>query len=152
MNKKGVTLIELMAVIAIIAMLAIMITPGVVSLRNSVLESSYENKVSQIVNAAIDYGTQNVHELPSPVSSTYMPGDYSYNSTDCAIRNVNFLINNGYLNVSNSYTVNDGVRNATFTDPRDNSSMNNKLVCIRFDNNSAIDREIIAYIIENEEG
>ena len=50
MNKKGVTLIELMAVIAIIGMLAIMITPGVISLRNSVLESAYENKVSQIIN------------------------------------------------------------------------------------------------------
>ena len=150
MNKKGVTLIELMAVIAIIGMLAIMITPGVISLRNSVLESAYENKVSQIINAAIDYGTENVHELPSPVSSTYMVGDHSYNKTDCAIRNVQFLLNNGYLNVSNSYTVNDGERNVAFTDPRDNSSMNNTLVCIRFDSNNAASREIIAYIVEVE--
>ena len=37
MNKKGLTLVELLAVIAIIAVITIMITPGIMSIRNSVL-------------------------------------------------------------------------------------------------------------------
>lgn len=148
MNKKGVTLIELMAVIAIIAMLSVMITPAVIAVRNDVLESSYYNKISQIENAAVDYGTIHINELNSPVQSTYIYGDKSKNDNDCTYRTVNFLINNGYLNVSNAYTVNDGERNITFTDPRDNTSMNNKIVCIRFDSNDPMTREIIAYVVE----
>ena len=63
MNRKGLTLIELMAVIAIIAILTIMIMPGIMSVRSSVLESTYKNKVSQIVAAGKDYGTEHITEL-----------------------------------------------------------------------------------------
>ena len=139
MNKKGLTLIELMAVIAILAILAIMITPGIITVRNNVLESSYKNKVSQIVTAAIDYGQEHINELNNVV-------DESNPDNSCIYRNVNFLINNGYLKVGNSYSE-EGVV-TQLTDPRDGSSMNNLRVCIRFDSNSALRREIIAYLAE----
>ena len=139
MNKKGLTLIELMAVIAILAILAIMITPGIITVRNNVLESSYKNKVSQIVTAAIDYGQEHINELNNVV-------DESNPDNSCIYRNVNFLINNGYLKVGNSYSE-EGVV-TQLTDPRDGSSINNLRVCIRFDSNSALRREIIAYLAE----
>ena len=34
MNKKGMTLIEIMAAIAIVAILAVMITPGILAVRS----------------------------------------------------------------------------------------------------------------------
>ena len=69
MNKKGLTLVELLAVIAIIAVISIMIIPGIFSIREGVLDSSYENKVSQIVNAAKNYGQEHITELKSPVTN-----------------------------------------------------------------------------------
>ena len=98
MNNKGLTLIELMAVIAIIAILAVMIVPGIFSLRTRVLESSYKNKVSQIVTAGRDYGMEHITELKSPVTNIVSSTDELHaGSTDCIYRTVNFLINNGYL-------------------------------------------------------
>ena len=150
MNKNGFTLVELLAVIAIIAILAVLITPGVLSLRRSVLQSSYENKISQIINAAKDYGTENITSLKSPVKDVYYAGNSA--SEDCIYRTVNFLISNGYLKVANSYAVNDkaggGEGSTDFIDPRNNKPMNNLSVCIRFDNNDPLKREVIAYIVE----
>jgi len=145
MNNKGFTLVEILAVIAIIGILAIMITPGVFSMRESVLESAYENKIAQIEAAARDYGTEHITELKSPVQYVY--DNSKQGSSDCIYRTVNFLINNGYLKASNSYAE-EGVDNTDFTDPRTNESMNGRSVCIRFDNNSALKREIIAYVVE----
>ena len=146
MDNKGFTLIELMAVITIIAILAILITPGILSIRESVLESSYINKLSQIENAAKEYGTEHITELISPVSSDYVALDKSPNE-NCIYRTINFLINNGYLKVTNSNAV-SGTNNYTLTDPRDGSSMNNMRICIRFDNNIAKYREVVAYLVE----
>lgn len=148
MNNKGLTLIELMAVIAIIAILAIMLTPGIMTVRNNVLKSSYENKVSQIVSAAKDYGVEHINELKSPVETIVSSTDVlTSGSNDCIYRTVNFLINTGYLKTSNTYVI-EGQVNPAFLDPRDNSPMNNMSVCIRFDNNNVMTREVIAYLVE----
>ncbi len=150
MNKRGLSLVELMAVIAIIGILAIMITPGIMSLRTSVLQSSYENKVSQIENAAKEYGQEHITELISPINGDYIYGDKTTNP-NCIYRTVGFLINNGYLKTGNTYSVADE-RNNQFVDPRNNSSMNNLAVCIRFDTNNPLTREIVAYLIVANEG
>ena len=148
MNNKGLTLIELMAVIAIIALLSIMITPGIMSVRNSVLEDSYKNKVSQIVAAGKDYGTEHITELKSPVTNPLAENAHpTAGSGDCIYRTVGFLINNGYLKSSNSYAVGGG-ENVEFLDPRDNTPMNNMSVCIRFDNNNVLTRQVVAYLVE----
>ena len=148
MNSKGFTLVELLAVIAIIAIITIMIMPGILTVRNSVLESSYENKVSQIVVAAKDYGQEHITELKSPVSVP-LPADATptTGSSDCIYRTVNFLINNGYLKTSNTYVV-GGDESSDFLDPRTNEPMNNMSVCIRFDNNNVMKRQVMAYLIE----
>ena len=148
MNKKGLTLIELMAVIAIIAVVTIMIVPGIISIRESVLQSTYENKVSQIVAAARDYGTEHITELKSPVTTVVSSSAKLHTgSPDCIYRTVSFLINNGYLKSSNSY-VEEGRENMDFVDPRNNQSMNSMSVCIRFDNNNVMTRVVMAYLIE----
>lgn len=148
MSKKGLTLVELLAVIAIIAILVIMIMPGIMTVRNSVLESSYENKVSQIVTAGKDYGQEHITELKSPVNQAYIKGvTENSEDPDCIYRTINFLINNGYLKTSNTYVV-GGSESSDFVDPRSNEPMNNMSVCIRFDNNNIMTRQVIAYLIE----
>ena len=147
MNNKGLTLVELLAVIAIIGILAIMIVPGIFSLRERVLESTYKNKVSQIVTAGRDYGMEHITELKSPVTPVTNIDSLHTGSTDCIYRTVNFLINNGYLKSNNTYAVADA-EDTRFLDPRTNTPMNNMSVCIRFDNNNVMTREVIAYLIE----
>ena len=125
MNNKGLTLVELLAVIAIIGILAIMIVPGIFSLREKVLESTYKNKVSQIVTAGRDYGMEHITELKSPVTNVITNTENLHaGSTDCIYRTVNFLINNGYLKSNNTYAVADA-EDTRFLDPRTNTPMNN---------------------------
>lgn len=147
MNKHGFTLIELIAVVAILAILIIMIAPGIVVIKKRVLENTLETRISQIENAAKDYGTDHINELKSKVSSNY--NNEKTPSSDCIYRNVNFLINNGYLSVAATYNKDEsGTREYQLINPVTGESMNNRRVCIRFNNNNAMTREVVAYLVE----
>ena len=153
MNKKGMTLVELIAVIAIIGILAIMITPGIMAVRNNVLESSLKSKVSQIENAAKEYGQEHINELKTIVDNPY--NEEKTASSDCIYRTVAFLVNSGYLTEKKSYYQNnndEGMSEARsdVINPVTGESMNDNLVCIRFDNNDPMRREIVAYLVETE--
>ena len=52
-NKKGFTLVELLAVVAILAMLAIVATPAVMTVSRKIKENMYKAKAKAIVAAAI---------------------------------------------------------------------------------------------------
>lgn len=150
MKDNGFTLIEMLAVIAIIGLLAIMITPAIMSVRKNVLENALANRVCTIENAAKDYAHDHINELKSSVTSNYA-GEKTPN-TNCIYRNVNFLINNGYISSSNTYVVEDEStgqkKENQIIDPTTGISMNNRRVCIRFDTNDAIKRKVVAYLVE----
>jgi prepilin-type N-terminal cleavage/methylation domain-containing protein len=150
MKNEGFTLMELLAVIIIMGILIIMIVPSIMSIRNNVLENALENRVSMIENAAKDYAHDNIIELKSSVTSNYS-GEKTAND-NCIYRNVNFLINNGYISSSNTYVVTDEsdgqIKENQILDPTTGKSMNNRRVCIRFDTNDAVSRSVIAYLVE----
>ena len=158
MGKKGLTLVELLAVVAIIGILSIMITPGIISIRNNVLESTYRTRVSQIENAAKEYATDHINLIPSNIpdsavlsendlkNETYRsscPTDYS------ATISVNYLISSGYISGTNSYTTSDGqVKENQIINPKTGETMNNMVVCMRFSSRDAMKRELLAYLLE----
>ena len=150
MKKEGFTLIEMLAVIAIMGLLIIMITPGIMSIRQNVLENSLANRISMIENAAKDYAHDHINELKSYVTSPY-DGEKTEND-NCIYRNVNFLINSGYISSSNTYVVEDEStdqrKENQILNPVDGTSMNNLRVCIRFDTNDAMTRQVITYLVE----
>ena len=150
MKNNGFTLIEILAVVAIMGLLMIMIMPGIMSIRSNVLENALENRISMIENAAQDYAHDHINEVRSTVTSSY---DGSKTPNDnCIYRNVNFLINSGYISQSNTYVVDDEesgqIKENQIINPVTGKSMNNLRVCIRFDTNDAVSRKIIAYIVE----
>ena len=149
MENRGFTLVELLAVIAIMGILMIMITPGIMSLRENVLENALENRISLIENAAKDYAQDHITELDGDVGN--YDGSKGPNN-DCIYRTVNFLINSGYISSNNTYVVEDEDTNQKkinqILNPVTGESMNNLRVCIRFDNNNAMKRQIITYIVE----
>ena len=164
MNKNGVTLVELLVVIAIIGLLAVMISPGIMSIRNSVLESTLKSRESQIENAAKDYAYDHINIIPSDISTnpndrncpplseddikneTYRGIEYKC----CATVSVNYLINSGYLVGTNSYDGSeDAKKENQIINPVTGESMNNRIVCIRYSSRDAMNRELIAYLLED---
>lgn len=69
MNKKGMTLVELIAVIAILGILAVISSPAVMKIRNTVLQNTLDSKISMIKSAAIEYGFDNLNSIPNRVDA-----------------------------------------------------------------------------------
>ena len=157
MKKDGLTLVELLAVIAIIALLAVMITPTVISVRNNVLESTYKTRVSQIETAAKDYASDHINLIPQNIPSDevltdadFRTDDYKHDYSCCGTISVNYLISSGYLAATNSYTTTDGTKKENqIINPITGESMNNMVVCFRYTSNDAMNREIIAFLLED---
>ena len=141
MNNKGMTLVELMAVIAIIGLLAVLITPGIIAMRNSVLKNTLKSKITMIDNAAKDYAEEHIMQVPNIVTK---PTDsYVLDKTskdDCLIRYVRVLISDGYLS-------GDSNDKRDLLNPVTGVSLNDEEVCMRYDTNDPLNRKIITYII-----
>ena len=151
MNKKGFTLVELIAVIAILGILAIIVTPGIFAIRKNVLEKSLNTKITSIHNAALDYATDRIQKIESNVTP-WPPTDatkkYDMSVHDCFPVTVANLISEGYLAVNTSHTTEASDANNQLLNPMTNESMNGLTVCVRFNNNNALNRKLIAYIVD----
>ena len=95
MKSKGFTLAELIAVIAILAVLMLLASGIFINVQRSVLESQYENIVIDIENKAEEYAMD-------------------IGTTEALYINVEFLITKGYLQADDGDNI---------YDPRDNTSM-----------------------------
>ncbi len=154
-NKAGFTLVELLAVIAILAILALLVTPAVMAIRQNTLERSLQAKFNQINVAAKDWASDHINLIPSDTtecvcdgsSDSCITGQYGYYDTDtvktscCYFLKVKILIEQGYL-VGDS-----GDEKEILLNPLSNESLNSATVCVRFDNNSAMTRKVVAYIV-----
>lgn len=142
MNKKGFTLVELMVSISIMMLLAVMLIPAINTVRNKVLQQLYDAKIEQILSSSKAWGRDNLIRIPQYVNSTYYENDqYRYCDQDCACVLVKELINQGYI-------AGDSKNKTELKNPLDKKSMNNTLVCVRYDTNDAMTRKIISYIAD----
>lgn len=96
MNKKGFTLVELLAVIVILAIIAAIAFPFIQDSIDDSKEKTYNEQVRTIEHAAKRWAADNSAELNK--TTTY--------------KSVDFLKQNGYL-----------ASNKEIIDPRDNSQM-----------------------------
>ena len=110
MKSKGFTLAELIAVIAILAVLMLLASGIFINVQRSVLESQYENIVIDIENKAEEYAMD-------------------IGTTEALYINVEFLITNGYLQADDGDNI---------YDPRDNTSMNCFMIHVYFENGEYI--------------
>lgn len=70
MNKKGFTLIELIAVIAIIAVISLIGAVSINGVRNNIEKNMFESKLSFVISGAKDWGQNNKNLLTSAVTKT----------------------------------------------------------------------------------
>ncbi len=125
MNKKGFTLVELLAVIALIALIVIIAVPSVISINRRINKRVYNTKVQEIVSAAELYGTNN----PDIFNGRSEVKVYVYE-----------LIEAGFMSVDNDYS-DDVCQNITHSefmsykgciaDPVNKKSMNDNYVIIK---------------------
>ena len=141
-DKKGMTLVEVLAVIAIMGILAVLVVPSIINMRNETLNEDYNNRVEMIKNAAIEWGNDNLNLIPKDVQNEYK--DQRTLDSECAHPTVGYLIESGYLKGA-STSSDEGY---VMINPKTGEEMNNLLVCIRYDNNDLLNRKLVSYIIE----
>jgi len=95
MNKKGFTLVELLAVIVILGILALITTPVVINIIDDSKNKAYEEQKRLVEGAAERWGVNNLKKLPTT------DGASCYITTET-------LLNEGYLS---SAEINDPTKN-----------------------------------------
>ena len=109
MNKKGFTLVEVLAVVVILSIILSMATFGVVNIRRNSLQKLVDTKISNLESSAIIYGQENQNELTETCNIDEV--DYDF----CKLVNVKYLIENEYYttNEANSENKKDLINNVT---------------------------------------
>lgn len=174
MNKKGFTLVEIIAAIAILGILMVIAGPAVFKIREMVLKNSLDSKLSLVKSAAIEFGADNLMDIPSikaeeinSVSYTAaqmnacnqkcISGNGVYDQdleTDvpCPIDESKFSCRNHCRVVSvkalitRGYLAGDGEDKEILLNPISETSLNESEVCVTFDSEKAMERKLIAYI------
>ena len=68
MKKRGFTLIELMAVIIVLGIIAVITVPKITNTVESSREQAYENQITSLVSAAKRWGASNSDKLSNETS------------------------------------------------------------------------------------
>lgn len=116
MNKKGFTLVELLAVIVILAIIITIAVPSTIAVSNKIKKKMYNTKVDMIMDAAKMYGQDNSSKVNSDEDSCN------------TLVKVSDLLPGGYVKK-------DDVDNGKVLSPIDNSSMNDLQLCLYKKNN-----------------
>lgn len=116
-NKKGFTLVELIAVIVILSLLITIAVPTVITLMAKNRKKAYEGKIDVILKQAKQYARDNENFL---YSSTSM-----YDRYICNVITIGELKNAGYLEELKE----DGSK-GIIKDPRNNESMESQKVVV----------------------
>lgn len=113
MNKKGFTLIELMAVIVILSIIALITTPIVINTISSVRNELSKEQKQIIINAARMWGVKNlsVDDNNNPIKNSEIINSIT----------INDLKNDGFLEKKDIKNINE-------------DDMSNAGVCISYDN------------------
>jgi len=106
--KKGFTLVELLAVIAILGIVATITVPIVSTSISESKNKAYDRQKDLIISAAMSYMSKNASLLPKSGSYKVLVSD---------------LKNNGFL------------ENKTIKNPINGSSMDNSFVCVSYSSN-----------------
>ena len=110
MKQKGFTLVELIAVVAILGLIALVVYPAVGSVIRNAREETYKDQVDVIIKAAKEWSVKNATKLSDDGSIYSLP--------------VETLTTEGYI-------TNDEVK-----DPRDSSKNLEGIVEIKYNNDT----------------
>lgn len=110
MNKKGFTLLELMAVVILMLIIMTLAAPSLITISKDRKVQVYESKISKIESNAIVWGQENFQLL----------------SGDCTCIKVQTLLDSGHISAD------DNDKNVIYN-PVTNEKMNNYNICVKYD-------------------
>ncbi len=133
--KKGFTLVELLGVIAILAILIIIATPAILTIAKKNKDNMYCKKVKTVIKAAQLYGEEYFQNIDKTVISNedYLIDDnrlcvVGSNTIDhCQITTIGSLAERGFLKLEK---VGKSAYEKEFLDPRDFKTMLNEEVMV----------------------
>lgn len=108
--KKGFTIVEIIASIAIVLIITVIAVPNILKISDENKIKVYEGKINLALSAAEEYGNDYIDTLTST----------------CTAITIGDLINLGYIKEE---------ENGKIYDPRNNEQMNNIWICITYENN-----------------
>lgn len=114
--KRGFTLVELLAVIIILAIISVLTVPIIYGLLNNASDKAYKKQIATIEDAAKKWGIENINKLPNNGIITI---------------DFDILTNGDYLNVS------------TVNNPKTNEKL---MGCIKISYNSEYNQHEYKYI------
>lgn len=113
--KKGFTIIELLATLTILLLVATILVPNLITMSDKIRSNQYESQIELILSAAREYGEDNINIL----------------STSCYNITVQKLITDGYLKADSPDA--SGIEKTTIRDARDKDIiLNNKEICLTY--------------------
>ena len=91
-DKRGFTIVELLAVISILSLLIIIVYPTVIDVGTATKKSLKDSKINNIISAAEKYGNENINIYQECVNSSAS----SYLKSNCAI-SISRLVSRNYI-------------------------------------------------------
>lgn len=133
MNKKGFTLVELLAVLVLISLLMGLAIPGINRISNNMKKKSYNQKIKLVESAAELWGQDNKTRLQTDT-------DCSSEISKCKKITIADLIKDNYLDSDNN--------SGNYINPKNDKDMKNcevfvykqnKRVYAKYDNSDSVD-------------
>lgn len=107
MNKKGFTLVELMAVIVIISIIALVGVTSITGVRKQMDKKLFEEKLNSAISSAEKWGEDNKEELTLNITISVKDGDETVEKTVKGAKlTIGNLIANGYYESEESVNYN----------------------------------------------
>ena len=135
MNKKGFTLVEILAVLVIIVVVSLIGTVSITGVKRKMEENLFKNKLGEIISAASKWGEDNKSELDTNITVGFLITN-GYLETEEAINPVKYDEHNcgSDKNDENGY-VEDGLCKNVITNNVDYKVLNSLVVLIYRENN-----------------
>lgn len=125
LNKKGFTLVEILAVIVLLAVITLIAVPSTIGISNSIKKGMLETKIDLILEEAKIYGQDHLSEITN--------SGKKYDSFNCETITFQNLLDEGYLSSDDDISENGKIIN-----PIDNSDMNSTNIIMYIKNKRVV--------------